>query len=257
MPHAAFTADEHPWREPIHSTPGVFPSPSTNETPDADAGSPLTRSFSLLDREHVRGAVPAAVPREENARPECAPSLLSSALPREHETHTFILVEPPRRPGGRHGNSSPALAGRRLFRVTSGSGTFRPFAGGARRRCVPTSHVTAWAAGRRRVTQRLSSSFRGTVGCGDIRLPSVMTLIDRRALSSEQPREGLPAPRARGAIHRVTEPDFRLGWRGFDLSRGRGRRCSDRVPCPSAWGCLCYREDRSSERDVPASRLGW
>lgn len=36
-----------PWREPIHSTPGVFPSPSTNETPDADAGSPLTRSFSL------------------------------------------------------------------------------------------------------------------------------------------------------------------------------------------------------------------
>jgi hypothetical protein len=132
-------------------------------------------------------------------------------------------------------------------------GTFRSFAGGARRRCVPTSHVTAWAAGRRRVTQRLSSSFRETVGCGDIRRASVITLLDRRALSSEQPREGLPAPRARGAIHRVTEPDFRLGWRGFDLSRGRGRRCSDRVPCPSAWGCLCYREDRSSERDVPVS----
>lgn len=27
-------------------------------------------------------------------------------LPREHETHAFILVEPPQRPGGRHGNPS-------------------------------------------------------------------------------------------------------------------------------------------------------
>lgn len=179
-------------------------------------------------------------------------------LPREHETHAFILVEPPRRPGGRPGNPSPYPHGQDVsFEFTSGSGTLRSLAGGARRRCVPTSHVTAWAAGRRRVTQRLSSSFRGTVGCGDIRRSSVMTLLDRRTLSGEQPREGLPAPRARGAIHRVTELDCRLGWRGFDLSRGRGRRRSDRVPCPSAWGCLCYREDRSSERDVPASRLGW
>lgn len=170
MPHAAFTADEHPWREPIHSTPGVFPSPSTNETPDANVGCPLTRSFSCWTESTCEAPFVPSFPVRRTSDPNALLRFCHLPLPREHETHAFILVEPPRRPGGRHGNPSPTLAGRASLSSHERLGTFRSFAGGARRRCVPTSHVTAWAAGRRRVTQRLSSSFRGTVGCGDIRL---------------------------------------------------------------------------------------
>lgn len=166
-------------------------------------------------------------------------------LPREHETHAFILVEPPARPGGRAGNPSFCPRGQDVSFESRAARTFRPLP------AVPAD-----------VAFRLPTSLRGLLdvdesrsacrhragriaGCGDTRQcwRRVMTLLDRRALSSEQPREELPAPRARGAIHRVTEPDCRLGWRGFDLLRGRGRRCSDRVPCPSALRCLCYRRE--------------
>lgn len=243
MPHAAFTVDEHPWREPIHSTPGVLPSPSTNETPDADAGSPLTRSCYCWTESTCEAPFVPPFPVRRTTDPNallrfCHLALATTSRARDtrlHPRRTPAATWQPSRKSFRL-----ALAGEASLSSHERLGALRPSAGGARRRCVPTSHVTAWAAGRRRVTQRLSSSLRGTVGCGDIRRPSVITLLDRRTLSGEQPREGLPAPRARGAIHRVTERDCPLGWRGFDLSRGRGRRCSDRAPCPSAWGCLCF-----------------
>jgi hypothetical protein len=107
------------------------------------------------------------------------------------------------------------------------------------RRCVPTPTQLRGLLDVDRSTQRLSSSLRGPAGCGDIRRTSVITLLDRRTLSSEQPREGLPAPRARGAIHRVAKPDFRLGWWGFrpfEGSRAAGALIERRRP--PTWGCL-------------------
>lgn len=82
----------------------------------------LSRALCFLDREHVRGAVRAVVPREENERPECAPSLLSSSTtsrardPRLHPRRAPAATWRP----SRKSFVSPSRAGR-LFRVTSGS----------------------------------------------------------------------------------------------------------------------------------------
>jgi hypothetical protein len=180
-------------------------------------------------------------PGPEGEGPRGAPPLLSSELPREHETSMLPSSPNPhgrlaRRPGNpfdpssRRSRSFESRAAldlsilRRRCRV---------------RRCVPTPTQLRGLLDVDRSTQRLSSSLRGPAGCGDIRRTSVITLLDRRTLSSEQPREGLPAPRARGAIHRVAKPDFRLGWWGFrpfEGSRAAGALIERRRP--PTWGCL-------------------
>lgn len=122
------------------------PSPSTNIpgesrsirpsgcSPHLPRTRPLTRTPGALSRalcfvgpRAVRGAVRAVVLREESERPECAPSLLSSATTgraRDPRLHPRRAPAPTWRPS-RESFAPPSRAGR-LLRVTSGSGPFGP-----------------------------------------------------------------------------------------------------------------------------------
>jgi hypothetical protein len=174
-------------------------------------------------------------PRPEGEGPRGAPPLLSSKLPHEHETPMLSsspnpqgdLTRRPENPSDPSSRRSRSFESRAALDLSILRRRCRV------RRCVPTPTQLRGLLDVDRSTQRLSSSLRGPTGCGDIRRTSVITLLDRRTLSSEQPREGLPAPRARGAIHQVAVPDFRLGWRGFrpfEGSRAAGALLERRRP---------------------------
>jgi len=101
------------------------------------------------------------------------------------------------------------------------------------------------------VAQHLSSSLRGPATCGNTSPTSVITLLDRRALSSRPFREERAVPPARGAI-RLNQPNPTSGSAGGALGpfgpRRHALRESERHPPEATFSTLASTPERGVRR---------
>lgn len=173
----------------------AFPSPIHERDPPRERDEPsYLPLFLFIEPKGSSRRLATVCPSARKAgTAEDAHSLLSPWPLREHDTDAFILGGPPHRPWqGQHEN-------RRLRAALDLS----DFAGGAWSALLSDSRaicVSSWTS-----TYARSISRRSTGGNRMRRHPANQRHdpVRPRTLSSEQPREGLPAPRARDAIHRA------------------------------------------------------